>query len=100
MFVDKKPMDLLKLMEKEMNDLLVDFVRSFRDHSGEERTGTYLLSLLKAVRLWHALNGMQVTRKVKIGGSSARPFLKWLEKYLNQGLEPVQIYPKGNKAVI
>ena len=93
-------MDLLKLIEKEMNDLLVDSVRSFRDRSGNERTGTYLLALLKAVRSWHALNGMQVTRKEKIGGSSARPFLKWLEKYLNQGLEPVQIYPKWNKAVI
>ena len=49
-------MDLLKLIEKEMNDLLVDSVRSFRDRSGNERTGTYLLALLKAVRSWHAGN--------------------------------------------
>ncbi len=75
-FVNKTPQDLLKLDEKERNDLLVDFVSDFRNHDGRERSGTYIQAMIKPVRSWFAFNGIQVTRKVKIKGTNSRPSLK------------------------
>ena len=75
-FVHSTPGDLLKLSEKERNDLLVDFVGSFRNHDGRERSGTYIRAMVKPVRSWFAFNGITITRKIKIKGSNSRPSLK------------------------
>lgn len=75
-FVGKTPKDLLELDEKDRNDLLVDFVSTFRNHDGIERSGTYIQAMLKAVRSWYAFNGIPITRNVKIKGTNARPSLK------------------------
>ena len=75
-FVGKSPNELLKLNDKERNDLLVDFVANFRKHGGVERSGTYLQAMVKPVRSWFAFNGIPVTRKVKIDGTNSRPSLK------------------------
>ncbi len=75
-FVKKSPKDLLTLDEKERNDLLVDFVSSFRNHDNLERSGTYLQAMVKPVRSWYAFNGIPITRKVRIKGSNSRPSLK------------------------
>ena len=75
-FVHKTPKDLLTLDEKERNDLLVDFVSSFRNHDNLERSGTYLQAMVKPVRSWYAFNGIPITRKVRIKGSNSRPSLK------------------------
>jgi hypothetical protein len=74
--VHKTPKDLLTLDEKERNDLLVDFVSSFRNHDSRERSGTYLQAMVKPVRSWYAFNGIPITRKVRIKGSNSRPSLK------------------------
>ena len=75
-FVKKSPKELLTLDEKERNDLLVDFVSSFRNHDNLERSGTYLQAMVKPVRSWYAFNGIPITRKVRIKGSNSRPSLK------------------------
>ena len=75
-FVKKSPKDLLTLNEKERNDLLVDFVSSFRNHDSLERSGTYLQAMVKPVRSWYAFNGIPITRRVRIKGSNSRPSLK------------------------
>ena len=75
-FVKKSPKDLLTLNEKERNDLLVDFVSSFRNHDSRERSGTYLQAMVKPIRSWYAFNGIPITRKVRIKGSNSRPSLK------------------------
>lgn len=75
-FVHKTPKDLLALGEKERNDLLVDFVSSFRNHDSRERSGTYLQAMVKPVRSWYAFNGIPITRKVRIKGSNSRLSLK------------------------
>ena len=75
-FVHKTPKELLTLNEKERNDLLVDFVSSFRNHDSRERSGTYLQAMVKPVRSWYAFNGIPITRKVRIKGSNSRLSLK------------------------
>lgn len=75
-YVNMTPKELLKLNEKERNDLLVDFISDFRNHDGKERSGTYLQSLVKPVRSWYLFNGIQITRKIKIKGTNSRPSLK------------------------
>ena len=80
-FVGKSPKELLALSEKEINDLLMEFVRDFRgstDKKGEGKphSGTYMAAMIKPVKSWLLFNGITVTRKVKIAGQNSRPSLK------------------------
>ena len=74
-FTHMEPMDLLKLNEKEVNDLLVDFVRDFRG-APPGHSGPYIATMVKAVKSWLQFNGITVTRKIKIGGLGTRVTLK------------------------
>ncbi len=74
-FVKKSPTDLLKMNEKEINDLLMDFVRDFRNVP-PGHSGPYIASMIKAVKSWLLFNGIVITRKIKIGGLGTRVTLK------------------------
>jgi len=80
-FVGKSPKDLLSLSEREINDLLMEFVRDFRNVSdekgdGKQHSGTYMAAMIKPVRSWLSFNNIAITRKVKIAGQNSRPSLK------------------------
>ena len=75
-FVHKTPKELLKLDEKERNDLLVDFVSNYRNTGTKERAGSYIQALIKPVKSWYAFNGKTISRKIKIKGTNTRPSLK------------------------
>ena len=75
-FVHKTPKELLKLDEKERNDLLVDFVSNYRNAGTKERAGSYIQALVKPVKSWYAFNGKTISRKIKIKGTNTRPSLK------------------------
>jgi len=80
-FVGKSPKDLLSLPEREINDLLMEFVRDFRNvpdknGDGKQHSGTYMAAMIKPVRSWLSFNGITATRKVKIAGQNSRPSLK------------------------
>ncbi len=75
-FVHKTPKELLKLSEKERNDLLVDFVSNYRNAGTKERAGSYIQALIKPVKSWYAFNGKIISRKIKIKGTNTRPSLK------------------------
>lgn len=80
-FVGKSPKELLALSEKEINDLLMEFVRDFRGSTdkkgeGKQHSGTYMAAMIKPVKSWLLFNGITVTRKVKIAGQNSRPSLK------------------------
>ncbi|MCL4420986.1 MAG: site-specific integrase [Candidatus Thermoplasmatota archaeon] len=75
-FVHKTPKELLKLSEKERNDLLVDFVSNYRNTGTKERAGSYIQALIKPVKSWYAFNGKTISRKIKIKGTNTRPSLK------------------------
>ena len=90
-FVKKSPKELLTLNEKERNDLLVDFVSSFRNHDNLERSGTYLQAMVKPVRSWYAFNGIPITRRVRIKGQSACVFQSCMDNH-NSLLNVANLY--------
>ncbi len=74
-FVKHQPNELANLGEKEINNLLLDFVRDFRNASGVH-SGTYIESVVKGVRSWLSFNGVKISRKIKISGTNQRLTLK------------------------
>jgi hypothetical protein len=58
--------------EKELYDLLLDFVSS-EERKG--RAGSYIESTLKAIKSWLAHNGVRLARRIKIRDAQATPTL-------------------------
>ena len=69
----KRPADLLRLDEKALHGLLLDFVGR-----EEQRNvaGSYVMRTIIAVRSWLVFNGIRVSRPVRIRGSDDAPTLR------------------------
>jgi len=67
------PEALVSLNESELHNLLLDCVSSM-EKAG--RAGSYIESMLKAVRSWLYHNGKEVKRKIRIKGARDTPSLK------------------------
>ncbi len=74
-FMKITPQEILKLDDTQVSDLLMDFVRDYRN-TGKVHAGTYLESMIKPVKSWLAFNGRNTTRKIKISGLNSRTSLK------------------------
>jgi len=70
---DITPAVLVSLSESELHNLLLDCVSSM-EKAG--RAGSYIESMLKAVRSWLYHNGKEVKRKIRIKGARDTPSLK------------------------
>ena len=70
---DITPAGLVSLSESELHNLLLDCVSSM-EKAG--RAGSYIESMLKAVRSWLSHNGKEVKRKIRIKGARDTPSLK------------------------
>ena len=69
----KRPADLLRLDEKKLHDLLLDFV------GREERrnvAGSYVMRTIIGVKSWLTFNGVRVSRPIRIRGSDDAPTLR------------------------
>lgn len=66
------PKDLATMSEDELYNLLLDLVTSME----KEYTGSYIKSIVKAVKSWLSHNGIEVKRKIKIAGVQDTPSLK------------------------
>jgi hypothetical protein len=67
------PFKLLKMNEKRMHDLLLDFIAA-EEKRGQSGSSTH--THVKAVKSWLAFNGIVVNRPVKIRNTQATPTLK------------------------
>ena len=67
------PFKLLKMNEKELHDILLDFVAA-EEKRGQSGSSTH--THVKAVKSWLAFNGIVVNRPVKIRNTQATPTLK------------------------
>jgi hypothetical protein len=67
-----RPKDLVSMSEKELYDLLLDLVSSMENRYA----GSYVKSVVKAVKSWLAHNGIEVKRKIKIRGVQDTPSLR------------------------
>ncbi|MEM4950529.1 MAG: site-specific integrase, partial [Thermoplasmatales archaeon] len=65
-----KPNEIAEMSDKEITDLLQDYVSEHEDKFAE----SYLFSIIKIVRSWLAHNGKD--RKIKIEGAEQSPTLK------------------------
>jgi hypothetical protein len=70
---DTTPKALVSLGEGELHNLLLDCVSSM-EKAG--RAGSYIESMLKAVRSWLYHNGKEAKRKIRIKGARDTPSLK------------------------
>ena len=71
--VRKRPDDLVRLNEKSLHDLLLDFV------AREERrnvAGSYVMRTIIGVKSWLTFNGVRVSRPIRIRGSDDTPTLR------------------------
>ena len=66
------PKELAKMSDGDLNDLLMDHVSKLEK---EGRAGSYIESIMKAVRSWLSHNQRQVTAKIKIRAVRATPTL-------------------------
>jgi len=67
------PKRLVSLGEDEIYNLLLDYVS---DLEAAGRAGSYIESVLKAVKSWLAHNGLEIKRKIKIKGVRDAPTLR------------------------
>ena len=67
------PFKLLKMNEKRLHDLLLDFIAA-EEKRGQSGSSTH--THVKAVKSWLAFNGIVVNRPVKIRNTQATPTLK------------------------
>jgi site-specific recombinase XerD len=70
---DLTPTELSKLEEKELRNLLLDFVSSMEK---KNYAGSYIESIVKAVRSWLSHNYVEIKGKIKIRGARQTPSLK------------------------
>ena len=66
------PNDLLSKNDFELYSLMLDLVSDME----KEYSGSYIESILKAIKSWLAHNGVEITRKIKVRGSDDTPSLK------------------------
>ncbi|MDG6913348.1 MAG: site-specific integrase [Nitrososphaerota archaeon] len=66
------PQSLSKLSEKNLRDLLLDFIA---EEEKKGRAGSYIESTVKAVKSWMLHHGLRLTLPVKIKGTTATPTL-------------------------
>jgi hypothetical protein len=66
------PEDIIKMSEKEVTNLLQDYVSEHTD----KYAGSYLVSIIKIVRSWLMHNGKEVKRKIKVKGAEQSPTLR------------------------
>ncbi|EMR73546.1 phage integrase family protein [Thaumarchaeota archaeon SCGC AB-539-E09] len=68
---DMTPLNLLSRSEEEIYNLLLDTVSTME----ERYAGSYIQSVVKAIKSWLAHNGVEVKRQIKIRGSEDTPSL-------------------------
>lgn len=68
----KNPLDLLKMNEMQLANLLTDHV-SLLEEKGH--SGGYIGSIIKAIKSWLAFNGIKLPRKIKIMNAGDTPTL-------------------------
>jgi len=64
--------DLLSKNDFELYSLMIDLVSDMEN----EYSGSYIESIIKAIKSWLAHNGIEITRKIKVRGSDDTPSLK------------------------
>lgn len=69
----KRPGELLALKEKDLRDLLLDFVAAEEEKG---HAGSYIQSSIKAVKSWLLHNGMKLTLPIRIKGTQETPSLR------------------------
>jgi len=86
------PKALVSLNESEIHSLLLDCVSSMEKAGC---AGSYIESMLKAVRSWLSHNGKEVNRKIRIKGARDTPSLK--DERVPTKEELKQIFLSGDK---
>ncbi|MBL7079282.1 site-specific integrase, partial [Candidatus Bathyarchaeota archaeon] len=86
------PMGLLSVGEEELFNLLLDTVSSM-EKSGY--TGSYINSVLKAIKSWLGHNGIEIKRRIKVRGIDDTPSLKDERVPTNEELR--KIFLSGDK---
>jgi len=66
------PNDLLTKNDFELYSLMLDLVSDMV----KEYSGSYIESIIKAIKSWLAHNGIEITRKIKVRGAMDTPSLK------------------------
>jgi hypothetical protein len=89
---DVSPMGLLSLSEEELYNLLLDTVSSME---GSGYTGSYINSVLKAIKSWLAHNGVEIKRRIKIRGTDDTPTL--IDERVPTNEELRKIFLSGDK---
>jgi len=69
----KTPKELIKLSEKSIYNLLLDVVG---DMENKKLSGSYIASIMKAIKSWLVFNGKDIKRKIKIKGVQETPTLQ------------------------
>ena len=69
----KTPKELIKLSERSLYNLLLDVVS---DMENKKFAGSYISSIMKAIKSWLTFNGKDVKRKIKIKGAQDTPTLQ------------------------
>jgi hypothetical protein len=69
---DTTPSNLLSRSEEELYNLLLDTVSSMEN----KYTGSYIQSVVKAVKSWLTHNGVEIKRQIKIKGANDTPSLR------------------------
>jgi integrase len=87
-----QPRELLSLSDKEISNLLMDFV-SWSEKQGH--AGSYIRSTLKAVRSWLLHNHRDITVKIKVKGADDTPTLR--KERVPTRKELRQIFLSGDK---
>jgi hypothetical protein len=85
------PNDLLEKTEFELYSLILDLVSDMEN----EYSGSYIKSIIKAIKSWLAHNGITITRKIKIRGADDTPSLKNERVPTNNELK--KIFLSGDK---
>jgi hypothetical protein len=67
------PAELARKDERELRDLLMDFVSSMEEKG---YAGSYIESIVKAIRSWLSYNYIEIKGKIKIKGARKTPSLK------------------------
>ena len=70
--MDKDPGKLLKMKDRQLADLMSDYVAKMTDKG---KAGSYVTSTVKGVKSWLAFNGIKLPRKIKINGANDTPTL-------------------------
>jgi integrase len=67
------PQEMLKLNQEQLYTLLLDVVS---DLERKGKAGSYIASVIKAIKSWLSFNGIEIKRKIKIKGAQDTPRLR------------------------